>query len=275
MTQAVILAAGRGRRLASVSNGTPKCLVRVGGESLIERQLSILEQLGIDRIGVVVGYQHKKIRAVVGDRCDFILNKRFDETNSLYSLWLAQHWITGSFVLLNCDLLAHHDIYQGVMAAEGCALAFDSSSGADDEHMKVIVRDEVVLALGKVLPADRVAGENVGVLKFDRTGARLLFQETDCLIRSGAVGDWAPAAVDRLARRMPIRAVDISGLPWTEVDFPSDLQVAEQDILPAIILESSLRPRRKATSHTVPSSSPTHGSAGSTNGDGIPARDLP
>ncbi len=97
MMQAVILAAGRGRRLASVSNGTPKCLVRVGGESLIEQQLKILEHLGIDRIGVVVGYQHEKIRAVVGDRCDFILNKRFDETNSLYSLWLAQHWITSSF----------------------------------------------------------------------------------------------------------------------------------------------------------------------------------
>lgn len=272
MMQAVILAAGRGRRLDPVSNGTPKCLVRVGGESLIERQLKILEHLGIDRIIVVVGYQHEKIRAVVGDRCDYIFNKRFDETNSLYSLWLAQHWVTGSFALMNCDVLAHRDIYQRVMAAHGCALAFDSSSGSDDEHMKVSVRDEVVHALGKELPADHVDGENVGVLKFDRLGARLLFQEADWLIRSGAELDWAPAAVDRLARRVPIRAVDIADLPWTEIDCPGDLQVAAQYILPAIMLNGSSWLDRRTTPHAV-SALPAQGPTGA-NGASMPARDL-
>ena len=273
MMQAVILAAGRGRRLAPVSNGTPKCLVRVGGESLIERQLNILEQLGIDRIVVVVGYQHEKIRAVVGDRCDFILNKRFDKTNSLYSLWLARHWVTGSLALMNCDVLAHRDIYQRVMAAHGCALAFDSSSGNDDEHMKVHVRNEVVHALSKKLPSDRVDGENVGILKFVRIGARLLFQEAHWLIRSGAERDWAPAAVDRLARWVPIRAVDIADLPWTEIDFPGDLRVAAQDILPAIMLDSSSWLDRKTTPPAVPVSavqSPT-----GANGAAMPTRVLP
>ena len=273
MMQAVILAAGRGRRLASVSNGTPKCLVRVGGESLIEWQLKTLQHLGIDRIGVVVGYQHKKIRAVLGDRCDFILNKRFDETNSLYSLWLAQHWVNGSFALMNCDVLAHRDIYQRVLAAHGCALAFDSSSGTDDEHMKVHVRNEVVHELGKELPADRVDGENVGILKFDRLGARLLFQETNWLIRSGAERDWAPAAVDRLARQVPIRAVDIADRPWTEIDFPGDLRVAAQDILPAIVLDSLSWLDRKTAPPAVPFS-PVQDPTGA-NGAAIPTRDLP
>ncbi len=123
MKQAVILAAGRGMRLNGASNGTPKCLIEVGGRTLIERQLDALDEVGIERACVVVGYKGDDVRAAVGRRCDIITNDRYTKTNSLYSLWLTRDWVEGAFVLLNCDVLAHPDIYHRVLAVNPHAVA--------------------------------------------------------------------------------------------------------------------------------------------------------
>jgi len=234
MKQAIILAAGSGRRLNGSAQGRPKCLVRLGDLTLIERQIQILHAVGIARIAVVIGHDAEAVRRVLGHQCDFIVNTRYAETNSLFSLWLARDWITGPFVLMNCDVLAHPDVYHRVLATNGSALAFDSTSGADDEEMKVSVTDGLVKGLSKSMPTEHVRGENVGILQFDRDGAETLFREANDLVQSGRVDDWAPEAVSRLSGKHAIRAVDIAGLPWTEIDFPEDLACADREILPSI-----------------------------------------
>jgi choline kinase len=234
MKQAVILAAGQGRRLNGSAEGHPKCLLRVGELTLIERQIAIMHAAGVNRIAVVIGHEADAVRSTVGHQCDFIANDRYAETNSLFSLWQCRHWVTGPFVLMNCDVLAHPDIYHRVMATNGSALAFDSTSGSDDEEMKVALRDGLVRGLSKTMSSEQVCGENVGILQFDAEGAERLFHEADRLVEDGRINDWAPAAVSRLAGRHSIRAVDIAGLPWTEIDFPEDLACADRDVLPCI-----------------------------------------
>lgn len=234
MKQAVILAAGCGRRLEPVLNGRPKCLADVGGMTLIERHVRILRNVGIERIAVIVGHRSAHVERRLDGQCHLIFNERYAETNSLYSLWLARQWVSGAFVLVNCDVLAHPDIYHRVLCTNGSALAYDATSGEDDEHMKVSVREGRVTGLGKDMPAARVDGENVGILQFDRPAAKDLFREAEALIEEQGEGHWAPAAVDRLARSVGIRAVDIAGLPWTEIDFPEDLSDATRRIWPSI-----------------------------------------
>ena len=90
MSQAVILAAGRGTRLTAATGGGPKCLALVGGKPLIEHQLEILDDLGVERVCTVVGHRADDVRGWLADRCDFIVNEKYAETNSLYSLWLAR-----------------------------------------------------------------------------------------------------------------------------------------------------------------------------------------
>ena len=108
--QAVILAGGVGSRLESMTGGRPKCLVEVGGRPIILHQLDALSDHGIGPVLMVVGYQHEAVREVVGQRVEYLVNERFKETNSLYSLWLAREWIKGDFVLLNSDLLFDPEI---------------------------------------------------------------------------------------------------------------------------------------------------------------------
>jgi len=232
--QAVILAAGQGLRLNGQPNGTPKCLVCVAGRSLLEHQLAALWSLGLRDVCVVVGHRAHEIRAHAGDACCYIENERYRETNSLKSLSLARDWVRGPFVLVNGDVLACSDVYQRVVESPGNALAYDSRSGQEPEHMKVKVCSGRLERIGKDLASTSCAGENVGILKFDARAARALFAVAGALISSGLENSWAPAAVDRIASCFTIQALDVAGLPWIEIDYLRDLNEARRRVWPAI-----------------------------------------
>ena len=99
---------------------------------------------------------------------------------------------------------------------------------------KVRLSGDRLERIAKHLPPGEAQGENVGILKFDGASATLLVEETERLIAEGGEGLPAPAAVDRLARRLPVRCLDVAGLPWAEIDFPEDLLAARERIWPLI-----------------------------------------
>lgn len=108
--QAIILAAGMGIRLRPFTDDIPKALVPVHGVPLILGMLSVLAQEDIAEIIVVIGYQGEKIRKAVGTEYKgipiiYVENPFYASTNNIYSLFLAQHYITEDAVLLECDLL--------------------------------------------------------------------------------------------------------------------------------------------------------------------------
>ena len=251
MEQAVILAAGQGSRLGEAVNGTPKCMLRIGGSTLIEHHVRVLRQVGIKHICVVVGYGAEIVKEVLHSDCVCVMNSKFAQTNSLYSLWLAQQSIQGPFMLMNCDVLAHPDVFWRLVKTKGNALAYDSGSGFDDEHMKVQISDGRLQTMSKQLPQSQVSGENVGILKFNKERSKLLFKEADRIIDSGRLDAWAPTAVSGIANRTTIKCVDVSDLPWVEIDFAEDHLVAEYKVWPAIIAnsvkldETALLPNKK------------------------------
>src|SRR5690348_14782141 len=105
--KAIILAAGKGLRLNGSSGGRPKCLIEIGGASLIERQIWSMRNIGISDVTVVVGFQADSVRDVCGGSVRYVFNDIFDRTNSLYSLWLAREAMAGGVVVLNSDVLFH------------------------------------------------------------------------------------------------------------------------------------------------------------------------
>jgi len=233
--QAVILAAGRGSRLDPALQGLPKCLAPVGGRPLIEHQLELLAQAGIDDVAVVTGYAASQVRAVLGDRVHYFQNDCWERTEGLHSIHLCRDWVRGSLLVLNCDVLADPELLSRLVNGSGNAFAFDSSSGHDDEEMAVEFDDEQYLAaMSKTLPPERTHGENVGVLYFERRAARLLFDQAEAMLASGQAMARLPAALERVARYIPFRGVDVSDLIWIEIDFPADLDVARHIMWPAI-----------------------------------------
>jgi choline kinase len=236
--RAIILAAGRGGRLRGIAGDRPKCLVRVGPLTLLERQIAALRACGVWPITVVVGYRADEVRRIVGTRVDVVCNERFDTTNSLYSLWLAREYLAGRVMVLNCDVLFHVQMLADLITAQyGDALlvaarAADQRYGA--EEMKVCIRAGRVTAIAKTIASDAADAENVGIAKFSGDGTALLVDELHHAVSNGGVRKWLPSAFATFARRRPLYAIDTRGLPWIEIDTPDDYWRASAVVLPAI-----------------------------------------
>ena len=90
--QAIILAAGMGRRLAELTRDNTKCMVPVNGVRLIDRLLGQLSQLSLSRVVIVVGYQAENLKNYIGTRyadsldIEYVYNPIYDKTNNIYSL---------------------------------------------------------------------------------------------------------------------------------------------------------------------------------------------
>ena len=188
--QALILAAGVGSRLTALSGGTPKCLVEIGGRPLIMHQLEMLADHGVGPSIVVTGYRADEVKAVIGERAQIVVNERYAETNSLYSLWLARDLIKGPFVLMNSDLFFDPKILDKLLRESGSALAYDSTSSRGREQTKVALRKSLIVDLGKDLPPTVARGESLGLLKFDEAGSRAIVEAADHLIGEGHEDAW-------------------------------------------------------------------------------------
>ncbi|MGQ4808287.1 CTP:phosphoglutamine cytidylyltransferase [Candidatus Entotheonellaceae bacterium PAL068K] len=231
--QAIILAAGQGCRLWPYTKDLPKCLLRVGGQTILERQVAALHTQNVDHITVVTGYMGHKVREVLGTQVAYVDNPHFARTSSMYSLWLARAAATDGCIILNADVLFHQGILQALQTSPHAdALAVDFDAVLVEEETKVVVDGERVCALGKTLP--RGDAENVGMIKLSARGSRVLFATIEELLAHHYRQVMVPYAVDIMAATYFLAAVAVDGLPWIEIDFPSDYQWACEVIYPAI-----------------------------------------
>jgi choline kinase len=254
MPAAIILAAGRGRRLGELTDERPKCLLRVGPMSLLEHQLEALAERGVGPVVVVTGYHAETVEDCVAGRALCLRNDRHDSTNSLYSLGLAREHARDGFVLLNADVLFDPEILQRVLdSPHPEALAVERRDSFAPEEMKVELDGARIRALSKQLEPVRAHAENVGVLKFSAEGAAVLFEEVERLLAAGHEREFAPFAFNAIAARRPLHAVPIEGLPWIEIDFVDDLLRAREEVWPAIRARRAERP----ISAALPASNPS------------------
>ena len=126
--QAIILAAGMGKRLKELTKDATKCMVKVNGVTLIERALWALDKLSLGRIVLVVGYEGQRLREYV-DSLDirtpivYVENPIYDKTNNIYSLYLARNYLLeDDTLLLESDLIFEEesfDLLQDILEDAG------------------------------------------------------------------------------------------------------------------------------------------------------------
>jgi choline kinase len=261
--RAIVLAAGRGGRLKGVTGDLPKCLARVGGSTLLERQVSTLKACGIDAVTVVVGYRAGDVRGVARQGVDLVHNARYASTNSMYSLWLARDLLADGFIVLNSDVLFAQQLLEDLLTArydDALLVAARGEAAYSDEEMKVQIRGGRITTICKSLAPVDADGENIGIGKFGAAGAAVLVEEMNRLVADGGGREWLPAAFAAFCRRRPLWAVESRGFPWIEIDFPEDYWRACGDVLPAIEALESPRVRTPiaAGGATTASSGRTH-----------------
>jgi len=238
--RALMLAAGAGLRLASVSSGVPKVLLRVGEKTLLQRHLEHLTALGIPELVMVVGYRAALIREEVARHkgalpVRFLYNPRYEE-GPILSLWTARSVLDGSVLFMDGDLLYPRCLLASVVQAPGatCLLVDPRPLESDGEEIKVMARNRRALYIGRKWPADRgQVSEWVGIAKFGDGVSERLGAVLEEFVRAGQTGSDYEDAMNTALRGAKAEIVHVGDLPWVEIDFPEDLERA-QGLLPAI-----------------------------------------
>jgi len=244
---AIILAAGRGNRLADFNpDGRPKCLLEFGGRSLLARQLDSLFQAGIRHVTLVVGYEADSIIDHVGTLSSrpevaFVYNPAYLKGSVLSLLAAKEIMNSGETVLvLDADVLYHPRIMQTLVESPNpnCYL-IDRDFAAGDEPVKIAIHEGKMVEFRKALPADLefdTLGESVGFFKFNGEIAAEISRTCSGYNTDGLLGAPHEEALRDVLLAMPsaFACEDVTGLPWLEVDFPEDIERAIKEILPAI-----------------------------------------
>ena len=121
--KAIILAAGLGTRLKSVGYEIPKCLLRFGGETILEKLLKELDSIGIQKVVLITGHKEYKIKQTIGNefgkiKIQYVFNKIYDKTNNIYSLWLVRDQLNEDLLLFESDLLIRPGIIKNFVDIE-------------------------------------------------------------------------------------------------------------------------------------------------------------
>ncbi len=239
---AILLAAGRGRRLEASGWRDPKCLLPFRDTTILDNMLDALVGRGVTDVTLVVGYRQERVREVVEARGDvrptWVENPDYETTNTINSLWRARASMADDFLYFNADVLFHHEVVGRLLAADGSRLAVDHKSCAEEEVKVVQDASGRVLEIGKKLDPARCAGEFIGIAKFERA---MNADFVESLRRHneelGNVNLFFEAALHDILGAHEIREVDVSDLPAIEIDFPEDLSQAREEIAPRILGE--------------------------------------
>jgi choline kinase len=246
--RAIILAAGRGLRLKQPEDEQiPKCLLRFGGLSLLERHLLMLQAAGITDLVLALGFRHELVEAELDrlqwrPRPEIVINDKFELGSVLTVHTVAQAMTRGGDVLLmDADVLYDQRIMRALVAGASPInrLLIDREFEPGDEPVKVCVRDGVPVELRKQPEANLqydTIGESVGFFRFDETAARRLAQLVAGYVSSGRDHMPHEEAVRDLVRErsQKIDISDVTGSPWIEIDFSVDVERAARDVLPQL-----------------------------------------
>ena len=209
--QAIILAAGIGKRLGDLTEGLPKCFLKIGGKTILERQLEALN--GFDVV-MVVGYKAELIKQKYPN-LKYVLNPDYSSTNTIHSLGLALNG-KDTFVL-NGDVVFDKKIIS-MLDQPNCAAV--EYKNVHPEEIQVMLKDkDEIVRIGKNISG---TGEAIGIYRFSGQFCDKLKEQISKMPRTLYYED----AIDKILPSN-FRAVDIGDLAAKEIDFKEDLEAAK------------------------------------------------
>jgi len=228
--QAIIVAAGEGRRLRPLTVDQPKALLKIGGQSLISRSVELLVDAGVSDIAVVVGYRKEMIRDhLAGYPVTCYFNPFYRITNNMASLWFAQAALKDGFLYLHSDLIYDPRLLQQLIGSRQPDTLLVEQKVCVEEDMKVKVAGGHLAASSKEIPLEEAFGEWTGLARFSAPFGRKLFDQIGLLLEEGHLQAYDTQAFTELAKAgHTIEILAFTALPWVEIDTPDDLEQARR-----------------------------------------------
>lgn len=239
--QAIILAAGMGRRLGEYTRNNTKCMVEVNGTRLIDRLLGQLSRLDLQRVVVVVGYEGDKLKNHLGNqynglKIEYVSNPIYDKTNNIYSLWLAkEQLLEDDTLLVESDLIFDDSLFDMILECEhqNVALVDKYESWMDGTMVRLDDDHNIVNFIPK--KAFKYSDiehyyKTVNIYKFSREfSANIYIPFLEAYIRALGNNEYYEQVlrVITLIDSCDLKALPLCGQRWYEIDDVQDLRIAE------------------------------------------------
>lgn len=244
---AFIYAAGRATRLGTAANNRPKLLLEFGGRTLLEWHILRLQEVGARSIRVITGHLRPMMQAAIFEMASRhqvdlqeIHNPDFQE-GSVLSLGVSLSQVEASSpfaLLLDGDVLYSRDMLPRLLSSphRTCLLVDRGYSAADD--------DPVLVPISSGRPFDFVKrwrgeadqlGESIGFFKVDQQDYPVLVAETRAREKGVGRMDSYDDVLRAMVRSSLFGHEDVTGMPWTEIDFPEDVRYANENVLPRLL----------------------------------------
>lgn len=245
--QAIILAAGMGRRLGEYTKDNTKCMVPVNGVRLIDRVLNQLSELDLKRVVIVVGYKGKELVDYIGNRYDnkvkieFVSNPIYDKTNNIYSLWKVEKQLQeDDTLLLESDLIYDDKLLHMIVENPypNLALVAKYETWMDGTMVRIDSDNNIVnFVPKKAFKYSEVNSyyKTVNIYKFSKDFSEktyVPFLNAYCKVMGNNEYYEQVLRVITLLDKSTMKALPIGNERWYEIDDVQDLDIAETLFLP-------------------------------------------
>jgi choline kinase len=230
----VILAAGMAKRLRPLTDKVPKCLLKVGNRTLLERTIDAMAAAGITEFVIVTGYRGEMIRDFLADHFQsfifqYLHNADYEHNNNIYSLWLAGQAVRGQeFLLMDSDILCDPKAVAAVAQQQEPALALNRHELGEEEMKIVVDGNNRITEISKTCRVEDAVGESVGIEKMTADYSEALFKELDQMIeKESLINIFYERAFERLIPQgHTFKVVDTTDFFSYELDTPEDFEKA-------------------------------------------------
>ncbi|MGI6329249.1 MAG: aminotransferase class I/II-fold pyridoxal phosphate-dependent enzyme [Bacilli bacterium] len=249
--QAIILAAGKGSRLNKYTKENTKCLLKVNGETLLERMIRALKKAGIKKLIMVVGYKKENVKKYVQEKIKdievvFIDNDDYEITNNIYSLYLAKEYLKSKdTILLESDLIFEEDIIKDLVKSpyQNVAVVAKYKQWMDGTTVLIDQEDNIKLFIEKedlnYLDIDKHY-KTVNIYKFSQEFSQNFYLPfLEAYIKTYGKNNYYELVLKVIAqlKNSNLKAFKLENQVWYEIDDSQDLDIAstifskDQDLL--------------------------------------------
>ena len=240
--QAIILAAGMGKRLGELTKSNTKCMVEVNGVRLIDRTLNQLSRLELTRVVIVVGYEGQKLIDYIGDRysdrlkIEYVENPVYDKTNNIYSLALAKEQLQEEdTILIESDLIFDDNMFSLIIdnPYPNLALVAKYETWMDGTMVRISEDNDILNFIPKTAfhyeDVDKYY-KTVNIYKFSKEFSRTKYVPF-LTAYTTAVGNNEyyenVLSIITFLNKKELKALPIGNEKWYEIDDKQDLDIAE------------------------------------------------
>ena len=250
--KAIIIGAGMGSRLGSLTNNLPKCMLEFNGRALLEHQIFALKNAGIERIAMIKGYKKEMINY---PDLTYYANDDYRNNNTLHSLFYADKEMNDEFIASYSDILYDENVVKRLLDSnDDISIVVDidwrgyyegrTEHPIEEAENVIFDANNNVVKIGKVFPdKDAVHGEFIGMMKCSKKGAHVFKKYFNRLKQIYSGKPFQGASVfekayltdmfqDMVDYGVDINCVIIEG-GWVEIDTAQDIERAREEFFPS------------------------------------------